>query len=126
MNQKNFIGAVCLGLISYMGFCGAAQAQVYSQNIVGYYFLNLQPGNNLIANQLGRGDDTLENLFTNNFSDIPEGTTFTKWDAASVQYLPTSTYDTSSGWSINYGLTYGEGGLLNAPYSFTNILFGTI
>jgi hypothetical protein len=65
----------------------------------------------------------LNNLFTTN---IPEGTTFTKWDASLVQFLPLSTYDTNSGWSINYGLTYGEGGELNTPTTFTNLYVGTV
>ena len=111
------------GLMSLVIFCGAVRAQVYSQNVVGYYNLALLPGNNLIANQLGTGNDTLSNLFN---SPIPEGTTFTKWEATLAQFLPLSTYDTNSGWSINYGLTYSEGGELNAPLGFTNTFIGTV
>ena len=123
MNQKNFLAAGCLGLICALGFCGSTRAQVFSGNIVGYINQPLYVGNNLIANQLGTGNDTLSNLFN---VGIPEGTTFTLWNAALVQFMPLSTYDTTSGWSINYGLTYGEGGELNTPSPFTNTFAGTV
>ena len=58
--------------------------------------------------------------------NIPQGTNFTKWDAALAQYLPSSTYDINRGWSINYNLGYGEGGLLQSPSQFTNTLVGSI
>lgn len=118
-----------MGLMSLDVFCGAAHAQVYSSNIVGYIIQDLLPGNNLIANQLGNGDNTLNTIFnaasTLNKA-IPEGTTFTKWDASLVQFLPLSTYDTNGGWSINYEFGYGEGGELNSPSSFTNVFIGSV
>src|ERR1039457_2206695 len=123
MNQKNFLAAGCLGLICALGFCGSVRAQVFTSNIVGYVNEPLYVGNNLIANQLGTGNDTLNNLF---YYHIPEGTTFTLWNASLVQFMPLSTYDTNSGWSINYGLTYGEGGELNTPSPFTNTFAGTV
>ena len=123
MNQKNFLAAGCLGLICALGFYGSARAQVYSGNTVGYINQPLYAGNNLIANQLGTGNDTLSNLFN---VGIPEGTTFTLWNASLVQFMPLSTYDTNSGWSINYGLTYGEGGELNTPSPFTNTFVGSV
>lgn len=123
LNQKNFIVAAFLGLAFYVGFSSSVRAQVYSSNIVGYINLVLLPGDNLIANQLGSGDDTLNNLFSYN---IPEGTTFTKWDPWRAQFMPLSTYDIHSGWSINYGLTFGEGGELNPPTTFTNTFVGNV
>jgi hypothetical protein len=84
--------------------------------------LFLSPGNNLVANQLDNGTgDTLNQVIL-----APEGATFTKWDASQNQYLPVSTYDTNSGWSINYTLNFGEGGLLNTPSAFTNSFTGTL
>ena len=129
MNQGKLMLPVIMGLMSLGLFCGSVHAQVYSQNVVGYIIQDLFPGNNLIANQLGNGDNTLNTIFnaasTLN-ATIPEGTTFTKWDASLVQFLPLSTYDTNSGWSINYELGYGEGGELNPPSSFTNVLIGSV
>ncbi|HEV2694637.1 MAG TPA: PEP-CTERM sorting domain-containing protein [Verrucomicrobiae bacterium] len=98
-------------------------AQVYSGNIVGYINQSIAAGNNLIANQLSNSNNTLGVLFA---QTTPEGTTFTKWDAANNQYLPASTYDTTGGWSIDYSLNYGEGGLLNSPTSFNNVFVGSV
>ena len=123
MNQKNLLAAGCLGLICALGFCGSVRAQVFTRNIVGYVNEPLYVGNNLIANPFGTGNDTVSNLFN---VSIPEGTTFALWNATLVQFMPLSTYDTNSGWSINYGLTYGEGGELNTPSPFTNTFAGTV
>ena len=113
-----------LGIFYFLDLCLPARAQVYSQNIVGYYNLLLRPGDNFIANQLdSAGGNSLTNLFQSN---VPQGTTFTKWDASLVQFLPLSTYDTGSGWSINYDLTFGEGGKLNTSAAFTNTFVGSV
>lgn len=102
-----------------------AQGQVYSSNIVGYYNLNLFAGDNDIANQFDNGSgNTLNTIFQPGV--VPEGATFTEWNAATQQDLPTSTYDTVTGWSIDYNLTYGEGGLLDSPINFTNIFTGSV
>lgn len=100
----------------------AAQAQT-SQNIVGYYNRTMSPGVNLIANQLLSTDDTLNHILSG--AHVPDGTTFTKWSGGS--FLAPSVYDAGSGdWSINYGLTLGEGGWLNAPSTFTNTFVGEV
>lgn len=123
MNQDKSKTAICFGLICCLGFCFPVHAQIYSHNIVGYLNLVLFPGDNLIANQFGNSDNSLNAIFQQN---IPEGATFAKWDSTSLQYLPFSTYDTDSGWSINYDLSYGEGGLLHSPSLFTNVFAGTV
>lgn len=112
-----------LGLAIWLGGSGGVQAQVYTQNIVGYINLHLYAGDNLIANQLLSGNDTLNNLFQ---YQIPDGSTFTKWDATQSQYLPVSTYHSATGWDINYGLTLGEGGLFHASTDFTNTFVGSV
>jgi len=104
-------------------FCLAAHGQVYSGNIVGYINLELYAGNNLVANQLASSDDTLNTIFQ---SGVPEGTTFTEWNASTQQYLPASVYDATTGWSINYSWGYGQGGLLNSPTTFTDTFLGTV
>lgn len=106
----------------------SVRAQVYRTNIIGYYNLALYPGDNLIANQVGNDDNALNTIFNQSTSlnqGIPEGTTFTKWDSAAAQFLPLSTYDTNRGWSINYTLSYGEGGKLNSPSFLINTFVGS-
>ena len=103
----------------------AAWAQpVYSENIVGYYNRSISAGANLIANQLGTTNDTLNNVLT---AGVLNGSTVTKWDPVANQFLPTSTYDAASAtWSINYSLTYGEGALLFSPAGATNFFVGEV
>lgn len=113
--------------VAFVAAAASANGQVYSANIVGYYNLQLYAGNNLIANQLDAGtvpDNTLSAIFQPGV--VPEGATFTEWDPATQQYLPTSVYDTINGWSINYTLGFGQGGLLNTPSSFMNTFTGSV
>jgi hypothetical protein len=114
---------ILLALLAGSGI--AAQAQpVYSRNIVGYFNTAFYAGDNLFANQLAIADNSLNTIFQH--STVPEGTTFTEWDSAAQQYLPASVYDASSGWSINYLLGYGQGGLLDATAAFTNTFVGEV
>ena len=123
MNPRKFKSAICFGLICWMGFGISVHAQVFSQGIVGYINQVLSPGDNLIANQLSNSNNTLDAIFSPN---TPAGTAFTKWDPATLQFLPISTYDTNGGWSINYQLSYGEGGLLHSAVPFTNTFVGSV
>lgn len=97
-------------------------AQVYSQNIVGYFNDPLPLGNSLLAKTFGTADDTLNTTF----SGVPEAATFTEWDAASQSFLPPSVYDLTTGWSINYSWTYGQGALFYTPTAFTETFVGTV
>lgn len=92
-------------------------------SLAGYINSVFYTGSNLVANQLLSGDDTLTNLFT---YQIPNGATFTKWNPASNQYSPVSTYHSGIGWNINYSLTLGEGGLFYTPQPFTNTFVGIV
>jgi len=124
VNQKKLRIAVYFGLICCIGFRASTNAQpVYSQNIVGYMTLSFYAGDNLFANQLDQSNNTLNTILQ---SGVPQGVTFTEWDFVAQQFLPVSTYNTSSGWSINYTLSFGQGGLLNAPSDFTNIFAGIV
>lgn len=101
----------------------SAMAQV-SINIVGYYNLNISSGNYLIANQLSNGTNTLNTIFN---GSIPVGTTFTMWDAGGQHFMPLSTYTgAGSGWSIDYSLTYGQGGLLNSHSPWSTTIVGEV
>lgn len=102
----------------------AVHAQVYSQNEVGYINQSFYTGDNFIANQLSNSNNTLNAIFSP--GAVPEGATFTEWDPTTQEYLPTSTYDTVNGWSINYMLTYGQGGLIDAPAAFENTFVGDV
>lgn len=117
---KIFAVSLVAGMVASAADCQTT----YSGNIVGYINQTLYGGNNYIANQLSTSNDTLNAIFQTGV--VPEGTTFTEWDPTLDQFLPTSTYDTVTGWSINYTLTYGEGGLLDAPMTFSNAFIGSV
>src|ERR1039457_14204 len=122
--KPNKLLAVCLVTACFISLRGLSEAQVFSSNIVGYANVPIYAGDNLIANQFGNiSGDSLATIFQYN---IPEGATFTRWDSSQLQYMPFSIYDTNSGWSINYDLTYGEGGLFHSPTAFTNTFAGTV
>src|SRR5262249_37043795 len=105
--------------ILFLAFTARAQG---SLNIVGYYNLSIQPGYNLIANQLSYSNNTLNAIFN---STTPIGSTFTRWDPVAQQFAPVSLY-TGSGWTINYGLNFGEGGILTSPIAWTNTFVGEV
>ncbi len=113
---------VVLGSL-FVGSCFTVHSQVFSQNIVGYINLELYAGNNWVGNPLASSDDTLATIFQ---AGVPEGTSFTEWNPATQLYLPSSVYDTTTGWSINYSWGYGQGGLVNAPVNFINTFVGTV
>ena len=101
-----------------------AQTDVYSGNIVGYINRTISAGDNLIANQLGTTNDTLNNVLA---SGVLNGSTLTEWDPVANRFLPTSTFDaTSASWSINYSLTYAGGALLHSPSGATNTFVGEV
>lgn len=85
--------------------------------IVGYINLNLEPGVNLIANQLlATPDNSLDSILNAGSSGggLADGTSFTMWSSGA--FLPTSYYDAYSGsWSINYQFNLGQGGYLVSP-----------
>ena len=111
--------------LAVVGAVSIARGQM-SQNIVGYINQAFYPGDNYIANQLANGDNTLDTIFQ---PGVPEGATFAPWDPVNHDYLPTSTYDVSTGWSINYTFGYGQGALFYDPQSlvtFTNTFVGSV
>ncbi len=96
----------------------------YSLNVVGYYNTTLCAGQNLIANQLGTGNDTLNNVLTYGIAD---GSTLTKWDPVGRGFLPPSVFNAATtNWSVNYSLTYGEGALLTSPVQATALFVGEV
>ena len=113
----------CLSMSFFLGVGVSAYSQIYSSNVVGYINLPFYAGDNLIANQLSFSNNTLNAIFQ---GDVPEGATFTEWNPLSQQYLPVSVYDIHTGWSVNYELDYGQGGLFHSPVAFINTFAGSV
>ncbi len=112
-----------LTLAFFVGVAVSANSQIFSSNIVGYINQPLFAGDNLIANQLSNSNNTLNAILQ---SGVPGGATFTEWNPLTQQYLPVSVYDINTGWSINYELDYGQGGLFHSPVTFTNTFVGSV
>ncbi|HYR44349.1 MAG TPA: hypothetical protein VER98_15070 [Terriglobia bacterium] len=119
--MKKLLPKVLL-LVSMLVVRFAQGGDATSLDIVGYYNLQLYPGENLIANQLTQGDNTLNAVLTNGAA---AGSTFTLWDPLAHSFLPLSVYDGST-WSINYTLALGSGGLLVSPVMATNTFVGGV
>lgn len=102
----------------------SAHAQVYTINIVGYVNLQMYAGDNLFVNQLDDGNgDALNSILT---QGVLTGSTFTEWNSAAKQFLPTSIFNGTS-WSINYDLSPDEtGAVLNSPGNTTITLVGSV
>lgn len=104
-------------------------AQVYSQNAVGYYTLNLVQGFNLVANQLNNGDNSLATVFPS----LPDGTSLLKWDSANQMYTAGDVYFVGDGWYDNESgdpssttLAPGEGGFLNCTEAASITVVGEV
>jgi hypothetical protein len=120
MNRLPFFS---LGLI----FCLVAtrancQENVISYNIVGYVNAPLFGGDNLIGNPLSNAPNTLDVVF----GSVPDGSTFSPWDAGMRRFLPASTYTTGAGWDTNYTFLPGAGALFHATSLFTNTYIGEV
>ncbi len=109
--------------LALLVFCFASTSTTFG--VIGYYNLFILPGDNLVANLLDNGDNTLNSLFSNPY--IQDGATFTMWDSAANQFLPTSTYEAASmTWSIDYTFTFGEGAVFHSTSGFTNTFVGSV
>jgi hypothetical protein len=124
MNQqlklKSLLSVFAIALFAFEHDAGA---------LVGYINIPIYTGDNLIANQLDAGANTLNDLFPTSNTSIPDGTTFKQWDPIANMYLPTSTYDSLSGWSINYNFNTfasGAGAVLNSPSAWTWTSIGNV
>jgi hypothetical protein len=92
-----------------------------SPAIVGYVNEFFVPGNNLFANPLDAGTNTLSHLFAN----TPAGTTVSLWDPLSLSFTPASTFNDSA-WSIDLTLNPGTGARLTVGTHYTNTFVGTV
>jgi hypothetical protein len=127
MNSKTLLIAAAALAAGVM----TSQAQVYSQNIVGYINIPLVANqNNLIANQLdldGTGtNNTLASLFSTN---LPNNTTIQAWNGTG---FAADSYSTSSGWTttvnpiINASLQPGSGFFIKTKLATTITLVGNV
>jgi hypothetical protein len=103
-------------------FIASAQSNVYSLNVVGYVNKPFVAGNTLFANPLSAATNNLGGIFN---AAIPNGTTVSLWNAATLSYDVTSTY-TGGAWSLNLTLNPGTGALLSSPSVFTNTFVGNV
>jgi hypothetical protein len=122
--QKIVVCASCLVLTE----SAFGDQPPYSLNVVGYINTIMQPGVNLIADQLlGTPNNTLDTILNAGTSNggLADNTSFTMWSSGA--FLPTSFYDAiDNSWSINYTLTLGQGGYLTSSSLFTNTFVGTV
>jgi hypothetical protein len=93
-------------LTAAMAILGSAacMAQVYSQNAVGFYTINLLPGWNLIANQLDNQPgvpDGINDVLPWAGSQIPDGASALKWNPS------TQTFPSDVGYVATFYAGYG-------------------
>jgi len=89
---------------------------------VGYLNFQLYAGDNLIACPLTTyPDNTISTILTG----LPDGSTFAPWDPVQGQFLPASAYDSAIGWSTNYDLPLGVGGLVHSPSNLLTSVSGS-
>lgn len=93
---------------------------LFAQGMTVAYQVVIQPGSNLIANQLIYKENKLSQIMP----EAPAGTLVYKWDVATQQFLPPSQFSPISGWSIEYIFELGEGFLVYSPATFTNMFIG--
>jgi hypothetical protein len=120
LKLKSLLSVFAIALFAFEHDAGA---------IVGYVNVPIYTGDNLIANQLDAGANTLNDLFPISNTSIPDGTTFKEWDPIANMYTPTSTYNSVSGWDINYNFNTfasGAGGVLNSPSAWTWTFVGNV
>lgn len=126
MKTKSLIITALLTAASSVGLM-AQSTNVYSQNVVGYINLTLNPGFNLLGNQLNAGaGNTLNNVFTNVpdgsliYTMNPNGTFIVDVYNAQVALAPIGWYDNTTGDPSTTVLNPGRGIFFNNPQA-TNV-----
>lgn len=120
-------------LTAAMGIVGAAtsMAQVYSQNAVGFYTLTLEPGFNLVANQLNNGGNDINTILPGT-SSLPDGASLLPWDTAGQTFGPADTFFAGLGWfddNLELSTTVlaaGSGAFLQVSAAASVVLVGEV
>ena len=101
-----------------------ADAQVYSDNIVGYMNRPFVPGYNLFVNQFDNGTgDMLSSLIPT----APNNTKVFLWNPSTGLFDTTSTYHSvTHTWSLDLTLMPGTGARLQTSTLFTNTFAGSV
>lgn len=103
---------------------------VYSLNVVGYINLSLQPGFNLVANQLDADGTMTNNFVTNIFStNLPAGSQIYAFNASLAGYSILSWNGhkwTGTQAPINTALAPGQGVFISVPSATTITLVGQV
>lgn len=107
-------------------------AQVYSQNTVGFYTINLVQGFNLVANQMNNGDNTINTIMPGT-TPLPDGASLLKWNAALQTFGDSDLFFAGTGW-INLGtgelstttLNPGEGCFIELQSPASIVLVGDV
>lgn len=92
------------------------------------YVIPIQPGFNLIANQLDTGDNSLDTLMP----EVPDNVQLFKWDKANQEWTAPDTFLGGAGWIGPDGLPStttldpGEGALLRSSIPFPLTFFGEV
>ena len=118
--------AICAGGIA------TSMAQVFSENAVGYYTLQLPQGFTMIANQFNNGDNNLNTILP--FDDSLIGAELIKWDVAGQTFMAADSFFGSAfqGWvDVNYvptatTLVPGEGAFINMPSAADVTMVGEV
>lgn len=114
MRTKAIILSVAFSVVAAI----STNAQVYSQNAVGYYTLDLGPEFTMIANQLNNGDNVLDTILP---AGVPDGTRILKWDNAAQMFAQPDTFFNGVGWldalfaPSTTTLVPGEGAFISLP-----------
>lgn len=120
----NFVKRAVIATALCLALSWSAQAQT---QVIGYAQIPYVAGDQLIGNPFYSYDNSINYLFSQSFTPgIADGSSFTKWDRATEQFLPTSYYSTLTGWSINYDLAPTEGALFHSASPFINIFTGSV
>ena len=104
---------------AWMASQALSSAQVTN---VGYLNLLVSAGDNLVAAPMETYPD---NSIQTILKGLPSGSTLTAWDPVAQAFLPPSVYDPIAGWSINYTLAQGIGGVLHCASNSTVSIWGS-
>jgi len=128
--------ALLLAAATFLAGLSVSSAQVYSQNVVGYYQVQLTNGFQMVANQLdldGTGtNNTLQTVFGTN--GIPNLTRVYAFDPNAGTYANATFLSSSSTWSgnpaaVNAALSLGRGVFVQVPAAaapFTVTIVGQV